>query len=410
MKILQVNKYHYYRAGAEKYYLDISNELKKQGHEIAYFSMHDENNIENKWSKYFVSKLDFHNLSFKDKLKTPGRIIYSLEAKRKFKKIVEDFKPDLIHAHNIYHHISPSILSVAKKKNIPVVLHLQDYKIISPSYNIYSHGKNHWDYCGGRFYRCFFNKCFKNSYLQSFLVSLEYFIHHYLLNIYNKNVDIFIAPSLFMKEKASMFSVKAEKIKVINNHIKNDEISSEASPKGNYWLYFGRLAVEKGIQDLILALSAINDGSKLKIAGDGPYEKELKNLVLKLKLNDRVQFLGKKQKQELKEIIKKSKAVIVPSIWPENFPFALLETIAMGKPAIVANNGGMPEIIDDEENGFIFEAANIDDLKEKMLKIDKIDYMEMANKALESSKKYSLSKTIIELTNLYKEVIDEKLK
>ncbi|HKK54438.1 MAG TPA: glycosyltransferase [Patescibacteria group bacterium] len=408
MKILQVNKYHYYRAGAEKYYLDISNELKKQGHELAYFAMQDENNINSKWSKYFVSKLDFHNLSYKDKLKLPGRIIYSLEAKRKFKKIVEDFKPDVIHAHNIYHHISPSILSVAKKKNIPVILHLQDYKIISPNYNIYSHGKNHWDYCGGRFYRCLFNKCFKNSYIQSFLVSLEYFVHHYLINIYNKNVDVFIAPSLFMKEKASMFSVEAEKIAVINNHIQDNEISNEAQPKGDYWLYFGRLAVEKGIQDLISALNKIDDNSKLKIAGDGPYKKELEDLILKLKLNDRVEFLGKKQKQELKEIIKKAKAVIIPSIWPENFPFALLETIAMGKPAIIANSGGMPEIINHEENGFIFEAGNVDDLKEKMLNIDKIDYMNMANKALESSKKYKLSKTIIDLTLLYNKLVIKK--
>jgi len=408
MKILQVNKYHYYRAGAEKYYLDISNELKKQGHELAYFAMQDENNINSKWSKYFVSKLDFHNLSLQDKLKLPGRIIYSLEAKRKFKKIVEDFKPDVIHAHNIYHHISPSILSVAKKKNIPVILHLQDYKIISPNYNIYSHGKNHWDYCGGRFYRCLFNKCFKNSYIQSFLVSLEYFVHHYLLNIYNKNVNIFIAPSLFMKEKASMFSVEAEKIKVINNHIQDNEISNEAQPKGDYWLYFGRLAVEKGIQDLISALSKIDDNSKLKIAGDGPYKKELEDLILKLKLNDRVEFLGKKQKQELKEIIKKSKAVIIPSIWPENFPFALLETIAMGKPAIIANSGGMPEIINHKENGFIFEAGDVDDLKEKMLNIDKVDYMNMANKALESSQKYKLSKTIIDLTLLYNKLVTKK--
>jgi glycosyltransferase involved in cell wall biosynthesis len=242
MKILQVNKYHYFRAGAEKYYLDISKELEDRGHKVAYFAMHDENNIDSSWSKYFVSKLDFHNLSFIDKLKLPGRIIYSLEAKRKFKKLVEDFKPDIIHAHNIYHHISPSILSVAKKKKIPFILHLQDYKMISPNYNIYSDGKNHWDYCGNKFYRCFFNKCFKASYIQSFLVSLEYFVHHYVLNIYNKKVDAFIAPSIFMKKKTAIFSAKAEKIFIINNHIKDNEIISKAPSKGDYWLYFGRLA------------------------------------------------------------------------------------------------------------------------------------------------------------------------
>jgi glycosyltransferase involved in cell wall biosynthesis len=211
-----------------------------------------------------------------------------------------------------------------------------------------------------------------------------------------------------MKKKTSLFSVPAEKIEIINNHIKDDEISKKASTKGDYWLYFGRLAREKGIQDLIFALSTINDGSKLKIAGAGPYKKELENLILKLKLNDRVEFLGKKQEQELKEIIRKSKAVVIPSIWPENFPFALLETIALGKPAIVSNNGGMPEIINHNENGFIFETGNTNDLKEKMLKIDTIDYIEMANNALESSKKYKLSKTIGDLIVLYDKLTTKK--
>jgi glycosyltransferase involved in cell wall biosynthesis len=100
--------------------------------------------------------------------------------------------------------------------------------------------------------------------------------------------------------------------------------------------------------------------------------------------------------------------VVIPSIWPENFPFALLETIAMGKPAIVANSGGMPEIIEDDKNGFIFEAGNVDLLKEKMIKMDKVDYMKMANKALESSKKYKLSKTINDLITLYKKVVVKK--
>lgn len=408
MKILQVNKYHYYRAGAEKYYLDISKELEKRGHQVAHFAMHDENNIESSWSKYFVSKLDFHNLSFIDKLKLPGRIIYSLEAKKKFRQLVEEFKPDIIHAHNIYHHISPSILAVAKEKNIPFILHLQDYKMISPNYNIYSDGKNHWDYCGTRFYRCFFNKCFKNSYAQSFLVSLEYFIHHYLLNIYNRNVTAFIAPSIFMKEKTALFCAKDKKIFVINNHIKDSEVTNEPQAKGEYWLYFGRLAIEKGIQDLILALSKINDGSILKIAGIGPYKIELETLINKFNLNNRVEFIGQKKEQELKEIIKKSKAVIIPSIWPENFPFALLETIAMGKPAIIADTGGMPEIIKNNETGFIFKAGDINSLKEKMLMIDNIDYMKMANNALESSKKYKLSNTITKLIDLYKDILEKK--
>ena len=113
MKILQVNKFHYLRGGAEKYFLDISEALRQNGHEVAVFSMNHPKNLPSPWAKYFVSRLSFNESKLRDKLLAPGRIIYSLEAKRKFRKLVLDFRPDIIHIHNIYHQLSPSILSVA---------------------------------------------------------------------------------------------------------------------------------------------------------------------------------------------------------------------------------------------------------------------------------------------------------
>ena len=103
MRILQVNKFHYPRGGADKYFLELSEALAKAGHEVAVFSMKHPKNQPTPYAKYFVSRLSFNEGNLIDKLKTPGRVIYSLEAKRKFKKLVTDFKPDLIHIHNIYH-------------------------------------------------------------------------------------------------------------------------------------------------------------------------------------------------------------------------------------------------------------------------------------------------------------------
>lgn len=136
MRILQVNKFNYIRGGAEKYFIEISKNLEELGHQVAIFSMHHPKNNPSPWEKYFVSRLSFNEAKLRDRLITPGRILYSLEAKRKFKSLVKDFKPDIIHIHNIYHQISPSILDVAKKYQIPVVMHLHDYKLICPKIHI----------------------------------------------------------------------------------------------------------------------------------------------------------------------------------------------------------------------------------------------------------------------------------
>ncbi len=115
MRILQVNKFNYVRGGAEKYFIEISHKLKEAGHEVAIFSMHHPKNLPSSWDKYFVSRISFEKTTFRNIFLAPFRILYSFEARRKFKKIVKDFKPDIIHVHNIYHQISPSILPVDRK-------------------------------------------------------------------------------------------------------------------------------------------------------------------------------------------------------------------------------------------------------------------------------------------------------
>ena len=134
MRILQVNKYNYLRGGSEKYFIELSKELERAGHQVAIFSMRHPKNLPSLWEKYFVSRVSFSENSLYYSLLRPFRVLYSFEAKRKFSKLIKKFKPDIIHIHNIYHQISPSILPVAKKYNIPVVMHLHDYKLICPNY------------------------------------------------------------------------------------------------------------------------------------------------------------------------------------------------------------------------------------------------------------------------------------
>ncbi|QQG52832.1 MAG: glycosyltransferase [Candidatus Falkowbacteria bacterium] len=407
MRILQVNKFHYARGGADKYYLSLGRALEASGNEVAYFSMRHPKNEATPYAKYFVSRLSFNEGGFKDKLKTPGRMIYSLEAKRKFKKLVVDFKPDIIHIHNIYHQISPSILDVAKKAGIPVVMHVHDYKLICPNYQLFAHGEICEACKPHKYYKCVQKKCFKDSRSKSFLAALEMYLHHSVLKIYERNISAFITPSTFMKSKLVEWGWPADKIKVIVNPFdaQMSLSSKEITPSlEKYLLYFGRLSEEKGLKTLIEA--AALTGTKLKFVGDGPQKIELDTLAKKI--NADLEFLGFKSGEELKQIILKARTVVIPSIWHENMPLSLLEALNLGKVVIASNIGGIPEIIKDGENGLLFIPGDIQDLVRKINDLDILDLAAISQRAQASVKNFNEPENLRQVNKLYQEILDKK--
>lgn len=401
MRILQVNKFHYPRGGADKYYLDLGAALAQAGHEVAYFSMHHPKNVSSTYEKYFVSRLSFNEGGLRDKLLVPGRMIYSLEAKRKFKKLVADFKPDIIHIHNIYHQLSPSILDVARTAKIPVVMHLHDYKLICPNYQLFAHGQiceackpNH--YCA-----CVKKRCFKNSFSKSLLAALEMNIHHRWLKIYARSITKFIAPSAFMKNKVVEFGWSADKIKVIYNPFSSvlKNITGEAATS-DHLLYFGRLSTEKGLKTLIEAAALTN--SKLKFAGVGSEENDLRHLAESKGVS--AEFLGFKEGRELKEIIMGARAVILPSIWYENMPLSLLEALSLGKPVIVSEIGGMPEVVVNCKNGWLFKPGDAQDLASKIKLLAEADYEHLKHNAVSSVANFGPGENLAAVLQVYQEL------
>lgn len=404
MKILQVNKFYYSRGGADKYFIDLSRELENSGNEVAIFSMQHPKNLETPYSKYFVSRFSFNEGSKLNFLKAPGRIIYSLEAKRKFKKLVIDFKPDIIHIHNIYHQISPSILDVAHDYKIPVLMHLHDYKLICPNYQLFVNGQTCEDCKPKKYYNCIKKKCFKKSLAKSILAALEMYIHHSVLKIYEKNINTFIAPSEFMKEKIISFAWPESKIKVVINPFSSELINEVAQldkQEENCLLYFGRLSEEKGLKTLIEAAALTN--SQLKFAGVGPEEENLKKLATSL--NVKIDWLGFKSGEELKSIILKAKAVVIPSIWYENMPLSLLEALKLGKLVIASNIGGIPEIIKHGENGLLFKAGDKNDLAAKINDLNTVNKLAMEKSASDSVKDYTLKNNAEAVQKIYQEIL-----
>jgi glycosyltransferase involved in cell wall biosynthesis len=193
------------------------------------------------------------------------------------------------------------------------------------------------------------------------LVAVESLVSR-ALGLYKKNLTRIVAPSLFYKNKLEEWGWPSQKIVHIPNYVRSEEYIPCFRP-GDYFLYFGRLSLEKGVSTLIRA--AVSSGTKLKIVGTGPIEGELKGLAR----GSNVEFLGFKSGTELWNIVRDARAVVLPSEWYENAPMSVLEAYALGKPVIGANIGGIPEMLEDDETGWSFESGNSDDLSRVMRQV-----------------------------------------
>ena len=351
MKILLINKYHYRKGGAERAYFDMADILTAAGHEVAFFSMSHPKNEPTAWSKYFVSEVDYHtNQSWIQKLSTACKIIWNSEANKKINDLIADFQPDIAHAHNIYHQLSPSIFHILLRRRVPIVLTLHDYKLVSPNYNLYANGKI-WDHSSG--WRCLQDRCIQGSFLKSAVCVLEKWAHTLFFSY--RLVDVFISPSQFLADKVKELGWKGSDIHVIPNPLRADELSGEyvTEPTPNRILFFGRLSSEKGVDQLVRALPFVPQ-KHLVILGDGPMKAELQGLVKQLDLDARVTFLSPKYGEALTKEIQTAEAVVIPSVWYENLPYVVTESLALGAVVIAAASGGIQERITPGINGFLY--------------------------------------------------------
>lgn len=411
--ILQINKFHYIRGGAERYYFNLSRLLKQQGHKVIHFSMDDPRNFPSPFKDHFVSNLEISSPQMGlGGLKKAGRIIYSLESRNKMKELVKIYRPEIAHVHNIYHQISPSILSVLKKNNIPVVMSLHDYKLISPNYKFM---------CGaricehkGHYYKEIFHRSIKNSYLASALCVAEIYIDK-IFKLHQRNVDLFLAPSEFIKNKFVEYGFDERKIKVLPYTLETEEYSSFL-PTGRgkkFILYLGRLSEEKGIEVLIDAMGELNNiypnmagDVTLKIVGEGPLEEKLKLKVQNLNLNN-IEFIGFKLGKALKQVVAESLAVVVPSAWYENSPLAIYEAMALGKPVIGSRVGGIPELVQENITGLLFEVGNHQELAAKIhyLLNNNERLLSMGEAARDACHKFNFKEHYGKIMEVYREVL-----
>jgi glycosyltransferase involved in cell wall biosynthesis len=366
MKVLACNKFYYIIGGADSYFLSLGRLLKQNGHEVIPFSIRDKRNCATSYEKFFINNyLNKDDRKIFWQIKAGLNSIYSLEAKRNLEKLLKIERPDVVHIQNIYHHISPSILPLIKKYNLPVIFRVADYKLICPNYSLFD-GEKTCELCKKiKYYNCVVKRCFKGSLLYSLYFTLEAYLHK-ITKIFEKNIDAFIAPSLFLKNKLIEFGIDSKKIYVLHNFIQLDNCEPSFTSQ-NYFVYVGRLEKTKGVDILLKAIkkSELMQRYELKIIGEGKEKNRLTQYCIKNNIKN-VKFYGYLFHEQIREIIKHSIMAVVPSVCYDVSPNVILESFAMGKPVIASRIGGIPEFIIDNKDGLLCNPGDTSDLKEKI--------------------------------------------
>lgn len=356
MKILLINKYHHVVGGAERYYFDLYTLLTRKGHDVAFFSMNHPDNLPTPWSKYFVSNINFTDIDIRTGMKIFFRMMYSREARQKISELLDIFTPDVAHIHNIYYHLSPSILMELKKRNIPVVYTIHDYHLLTPNVTFFHDGALCDISLKNNLYRAPFHACVQRSRAVSLATSLCLFVHD-RLNVYKTSVDYFISPSLFLKRLLSDHGYNKKNIIHLPNFIDMSADSMGTSqPDGKYVLFVGDGSVKKGLP-IVINVAKLLPWVTFNIAGRGTDTPRYRNVDGPHGLKN-VVFLGFLSKKDLQKTTSRSAFVVVPSIWYENQPYSILESFALAKPVVASNIGGIPELVKNGKNGILFEPGN----------------------------------------------------
>lgn len=339
MKVILVNKYLYLRGGSERVLFITKQLLEEAGHQVEVFGMADERNLFS--NQYLVPHIDYRTAKGFKKLRYLLSFIYNRAAKDAFGRLLDEFQPDIVHFHNIYHQLSFSLVDAVKERSIPSVMTLHDYKLISPNYNLFHHGRI--DESGiktQQFYRCLFSNC-GEGFFNTLLLVLEAYVRKW--RHYREDITYFVSPSEFLANKVHETGVARERLFVIPNPVTAVSTVVSYDQRKSYILYAGRLSSEKGVRYLIDAMATMPH-IPLHIMGTGPEESQLKEIVHSKGLQQ-VTFLGHCSAEEVDQAMKACRLLIVPSVWYENCPMNILEAKTSGTVVIGTNLGGIPELL-----------------------------------------------------------------
>ena len=363
MKVLIVHNFYKIRAGEFSVLKNEIKLLKDNGNEVITFYK------DNKNIKSFFSKV-IHFL----------RIVYSRNIFNEFDNYLKQNKPDVIHVHNFFPIMTPAIFFAAKKNNIPIIHTLHNYRLICPTSTLMHNNRIYEKSIINGPFSTIIDKVYRNSYLGTFALA-RMISYHKKYNTWDNQVDKFIALTNFSKSKFVEANFLSHKIEIKSNFV--FDMYDPDSDKKEYALFIGRISEEKGIRYLIKAWEKID--YKLIIAGTGPLENFIRS-----RLNENIIFLGKQNKEEIRNLMNAASFLIIPSIWYEGFPMVILEAYSAGLPVLGSRIGSIEEVVLDDITGLHFESNNSRDIVKKVNRI--IKNRELLKKLSKNARKEYLEK------------------
>jgi glycosyltransferase involved in cell wall biosynthesis len=357
-RVLLVNKFYYPRGGDCVVVLNTEALLRENGVVAQVFAMEYPDNLSTHYQDKFASEVNFAG-GLCNKWRAMKRTLGMGDVRSRFEAVLDDFKPDVVHLHNIHSYLSPVVGELAHKRGIRVVWTLHDYKLLCPRYDCLLDGKPCEKCFTGAKRNVLTNRCMKGSLPASAVAWFE--AAKWNRQRLEKTTDVFVCPSEFMADKMQIGGFASAKLKVLNNFLDPVKLShyqtvDNDTMREDFYCYVGRLSKEKGVADLLEVASRLPH--RLKVAGGGPLEDELKE-----KYSDcpNIEFLGMLDAEGVASLLTHARLSVVPSQWYENNPLSVIESLCAGTPVAGAQMGGIPELID-SETGVTFQPFDQDAL------------------------------------------------
>jgi len=347
MKILLVHNSYQQHGGEDVVFQQEKELLQGGGHEVITYEKNNQDALqEANHSKVLLG----------------ARTIWAVSSRKEFRSILRQHKPDIVHVHNTFVMISPSIYSACKEEGVPVVQTLHNYRLICPAATLFRDGRICEECVGGGIWRGVLHGCYRDSRAATATVALMLTTHR-LLGTWEQLIDHYIALTEFARQKFVAAGLPEEKISVKPNFVPSDP--GERSTLGRFALFVGSLSDAKGVWALLHAWQTNRLSIPLRIVGDGPLKEELVNFAQRNQLVN-VSFTGQLPHSRVLNLMKKARCLIFPSEWYEPFGLTLLEAFACGLPVISSGIESLRDLVRPEDTGLIFNAGNSQDLADKV--------------------------------------------
>jgi glycosyltransferase involved in cell wall biosynthesis len=351
-----VHTWHHRRGGDATYTATLSDLLGRAGHQVFPLAMRHPDNDPSPWEARFVPWIELSAArGTADRLRMLRDAMWSPKARDATRALIRETGAELAHLQHIHRHITPSVLDALDEVGVPAVWTVHDHELVCPAGHLFTHGAPCERCIGHRYHQAILHRCKFDELLPSVFVALEKELHR-RRRVWER-VARFICPSRFLADTLVRFGVPADKVVHVPNFLDTEGQEPSTDP-GSGWVYAGRLTEEKGIRIALRAAAKMPEHTFV-VCGTGALQVELTAQYGAL---PHISFVGHLPRADLAARLRSARVVVVPSLWNENFPYAVLEAQALGRAVVASRVGGIPEQIDDGVDGRLVASGDVDAL------------------------------------------------